>query len=719
MRGANGDQNPGGRQRGSSRGAQVRSGSHDSGQPSVNRERRRIEMAYIKFMTSRDAVLAFALWLLGTIYLGENLGPTRLLIEMTVEASDGAVVYFSADGHWNTAQATSLPVLVGYNRLNFTLPGNRLGDSVRFDPGERATSYRFHSAIWLRAGVTWSVPLNEITNLNSETGRLSIDHGQLELDADAANPQLIVPCPPWTWTVGSALAWPGLPVGALVLVLIGLRRRFDSQRIAGVFVAAIALFYFFYCLRFGPSLPIYDDWRYLTSDQTNLVDGNWRGMIVVSNDTFFLTSQLFDFVLLKLSNVDFAWVRVFGMALLLLQLAVQYRVIGRAAREQPFVAAIAVALGFWSLTNNGYWGAQALAYQQALPTLFGTLCLVQVCASNGRFSARFSSLLLALCCVASGVSYISGGPLLMSLGIACVLQAKRILDPRSDPEARAGWIVFGLGVASLIFQVFMVTQRQGALLEHNHAVASIFPNDRRFWLFFFALFGRALGYDGTSTSTDGVLAALILAPGVFLGIQRLAAGDAEDSRSRGICAMLAIYAAIGSVTYAAIVAFGRAGFIPVDASTEAAVTFAKSRFHYWPIAAMLPYVWLGWATIAQHLRYRSAVLHIVAASLLLPKSLAVFDQNPSFLYARTMTKRGAHCVTGRMADIDAGRPVACVEMTGGSFDVGPVVLRLRARNSPTYERFLREGGAPDYHEHADLIFRGYFDADTGKGHPGP
>jgi len=132
---------------------------------------------------------------------------------------------------------------------------------------------------------------------------------------------------------------------------------------------------------------------------------------------------------------------------------------------------------------------------------------------------------------------------------------------------------------------------------------------------------------------------------------------------------------------------------------------------------MLPYVWLGWAEIAQHLRYRSAILHIAAAGLLLPKSLAVFDLNPSLLYAQSMTKRGAHCVTGRMADIDAGLPVACVEMTGGNLDVGPVVLRLRARHSPTYGRFLREGGAPDYREHGDKIFRDRFDTGSG-GHPG-
>jgi hypothetical protein len=105
---------------------------------------------------------------------------------------------------------------------------------------------------------------------------------------------------------------------------------------------------------------------------------------------------------------------------------------------------------------------------------------------------------------------------------------------------------------------------------------------------------------------------------------------------------------------------------------------------------------------------------MAAAGLLLPKSLAVFDLNATFLYAQSMTMRGAHCVVAHLTDIDAGRPVACVEMTGGTFDVGPVILRLRARNSPTYGRFLREGGAPDYNGLGDQIFRNRFDAGSAR-----
>ena len=98
---------------------------------------------------------------------------------------------------------------------------------------------------------------------------------------------------------------------------------------------------------------------------------------------FFLTNQVLDFLVLKFSNVDFLWLRAVAAALLLLQMAVQYRVVSRAGQASPVVAAVAVALGIWSLSAGAYWYGTAIAYQQALPTLFGTLMLVQFVARDG------------------------------------------------------------------------------------------------------------------------------------------------------------------------------------------------------------------------------------------------------------------------------------------------------------------------------------------------
>lgn len=647
---------------------------------------------------AHDTAFALALWLLATIYLAVNLVPTRLLVEMSVDADDTAQVYFSSEQHWNDAQSRSMPVFKGYNRVVFTLPLVRLGSSVRLDPGLHAASYRILSISWLRGGISTSIPLSSISNPRSAAGRLKIENRQLVLQSDDQDPQLIVPAPDWPSTLASLAVWPGLPLLGLVLVYFARRRNIGRVRMSACFIAACALFYLSYLLHFGPILPHYDDWRYINSDPSNLIDGGWEWMTIASNDTFFLTGQLLDFLVLKLSNADFFWVRVLGLALLMLQLLAQYRVVSRTASERPSVAAIAVALGIWSLASTAYWGGTAMAYQQALPTVIGTLCLWQLCGKDGRFNARFSVLLLAACGLASGLSYISGGVLLMSLGLACAAVANRLTPARADPPSRAAWILFIIGAAALALQLVMVTRVQGSLLEHNHAVASTYPNDPRFWLFFFALYGRALGYTGPYTLIDVALAALTLFPAAFYVVGRLAgARGTAIPDSRRAWVMLAIYAGIGSATYAGIVAFGRSGFVPETASAAEIVLFGKSRFHYWPIAAMMPYAWLGWAALTERMKSRSAALYrTIACLLLLPKSATAFDHNPALLYTRSMTKTGAHCVVEHLADINNGQPVACFQITGGNYDVGPAIRRLQARQSPSYVRFMREGGLTGY-----------------------
>jgi len=643
----------------------------------------------------RDATFALALWLLGTIYLGVNLAPMHLLVEVTAEFTDTAQLFFSGDGHWSEEKSLTMPVMQGYNRIIFTVPFLGLGEKVRFDPGMNAGTYRILGVSWLRGSMTREIPLADVTNPRSEASELTLGSRELRLQSRDTDPQLIIPTPGWAWTARSAGSWLGIPLLGLALTILGLRRNVGRLRVAGVFLGACALFYCIYVLRVGPILPYYDDWRYLYPGVTSLIYGNWNWMTIASNDTFYFTGQLLDSVVLNLSNVDFFWVRATALALLMLQLGAQYRIIHRVAGEQPAVAAVGVALGVWSLASNAYWGGTAMAYQQALPTLFGTLCLTLLTARDGRFNERFSICLLAACCLASGISYISGGLLLISLGIACMMNRNRFFAMRSDPLARAGWTLLVLGAASLILQLTLVTHQQGSLLEHNHAVASVYPNDRRFWFFFFALYGRALGYTGQSALVDISLAALVLLPGIVFGIKQLIAAKG-DRAPREMWTMLAIYAAIGTASYAAIVAFGRAGFVPPTASTADIVTFGKARFHYWPVAAMLPYAWLGWAELVQRPGLSTSPLRAITAFLFLaPKSLLAFNHNPTFLYIQSMVKSGAHCVVNHFADIEAGRPVECHVVTGTTFDIGPTFLQLRSRHATVFREFMQEGGVPN------------------------
>ncbi len=634
------------------------------------------------------------LWAIASIYFAVNTLPTRLVVDLVVDAADVAQLFYSSDGVWSETEAESRTLVPGWNRVTFTLPPQRLGEKVRFDPGRNVATYRILAMRWKRGGIDHALSLNELVNPRPAIESVSVANDELQLRSGDDDAQLLVPMPGWSWWVISALLPLGVPaVGLLLLLYVGIcRRNVDALRMAAVFLGICALFYFVACITVGPRLPLNDDWRYLYPGPFSLIDGSSQWLTVAGNDTYFLTNQLLDFVVLKFSNVDFFWLRNVALALLILQLVMQYRVISRAANLRPMVAAISVALGIWSLASGAYWGWTAIAYQQALPMIFGTLMLAHLVAQDGSLRSRISLPLLMLCCLGSGLSYISGGMLIMSLGAAVLLMP----DWRRPVAGtrQTGLILLGLGAALLILQLVIVSRLQGSLLEHNHAVASVYPNDRRFWLFFFSLYGRALGYTGTYAAIDILLTLLTLFPAVLFGLERLRVLRGKNNLPLNpTWQMLALYAGIGSITYAAMVAFGRAGFISANGSVVDIVTVGKLRFHFWPIAVMLPYAWLGWMEIAQRLqRGTHALAALVATLLLMPKSLVAFGHTSYLIAADDLTRTGAHCVVAHLTEIQANHPVVCTALTASQLDMGVMVRPLRLRNSPMYLTLMEQGG---------------------------
>ncbi len=639
-------------------------------------------------------VLALVLWLLTTIFLICNLGHIQLVVDVVTDAADTAHVYYSRNAQWKETESLSAKLTPGHNEVRLGLPGLLTGNVIRFDPGRRVATYRISSVRWRCSSAEIPVPLDQIGNGRGDAMSLALSAGELVLIARDDNPELVIPTPGWGARIAGA-SWPlGIAFAAFVFVAFALRRRVGLARIAAALLGLCAVLYFFVCISVGTPLPFADDWRYVVPGPFNLIDGGWKWLGVVGNDTYFLTNQVLDFLVLKLSNVDFLWMRGVAAALLLLQLAVQYRVVSRAAQASPAIAAVAVMLGIWSLAAGAYWYGTAIAYQQALPSIFGTLMLMQLMAHDGSIRSRLSMGLLIACCFGSGLSYISGGILILSLGIAYALAVDWRRAPRSAMHI-AGVLV-GFGVVLLMLQFILVSNQQGSLLEHNHHSASVYPNDKRFWLFFFALYGRALGYNGFWAPADMLYAALALMPATILGVQRLRAlfRDTEPERYPA-WTMLALYAGIGSASYAAIVSFGRAGFAPADSAATVITAMGKGRFHFWPIAAMLPYAWLGWAALLHRLgAARVAIGAIVGVLMLLPKSLPLLDNVSRARELREYMREGARCAVVHLADAEAHRPVVCTDLTSAPIDIGPTLVHLREIKSRVYADVVLEGAAP-------------------------
>jgi len=188
-----------------------------------------------------------------------------------------------------------------------------------------------------------------------------------------------------------------------------------------------------------------------------------------------------------------------------------------------------------------------------------------------------------------------------------------------------------------------------------------------------------------------------LAPGCLAAIQSLRLGMRRQFEPPpNALLLLSAYAAFGCATYAAAVAFGRSGMIGVDASVHDVTLYAKSRFHYWPVAAMLPFVWLGWVRLSESLgeRGRTAVFALAGLLFLVPKSVDTLTLAPALDANRYVEMSGAHCVAMHRGRIDGNEPVSCPIMTGIDVDIGPVLKKLTDRGSPLLSELIRRG-TPD------------------------
>ncbi|MEO7198898.1 MAG: hypothetical protein ABIY56_01635, partial [Dokdonella sp.] len=210
----------------------------------------------------------------------------------------------------------------------------------------------------------------------------------------------------------------------------------------------------------------------------------------------------------------------------------------------------------------------------------------------------------------------------------------------------------------LLIQLILVSERQGSLLEHNHATATVYPNDSRFWAFQVGLVARALGSTGRIISLDVVLYAVVVAAGLLLLWRSRQQLTEQERFSISVCLGLVGAAFI----YACVVATGRAGFAAADAPWGHVVAMAKSRFHFWWITALLA---IPLATVIQQLLGRRRSWPIFVSSgvglLLCAKLLTIFTIDvPAYQDAELREAIAIDCVRASVVDDEGlSAPILC------------------------------------------------------------
>lgn len=312
--------------------------------------------------------------------------------------------------------------------------------------------------------------------------------------------------------------------------------------------------------------------------------------------------------------------------------------------------------------------------------------LVHLVGARGSLRPQYNWFLLFGAALASGLAYISGGMMVIAMGAAAFLVgfAGKLL-PNRRAILHASIVISVLGVSLMAFQFGMVGYFQGSLIDHNHAVSSVYPDDLRFWLSFFAQFGSGFGYAGYSGWIDASLTALAITPAMVVGSRLLLSlrKGGANIESPGLILVI-LYAGTASIIYAGIVAFGRAGFVDASAAPEMITASAKSRLLFWPISALLPLFFLGWVELSDHFDRKRVLAVVIAGLFLYPKSPMPFDLITSFDFMATKSVNGAYCVAARIQNGDS--VIACPEAAGDSRDLAQGVAIMRARDARLYRK---------------------------------
>lgn len=646
--------------------------------------------------------LASLLFTLVSWIIAANVIHGRLVIDLISPTADVAQVFYSSRAVWSEDHSVTRPTHIGANRLSFPI-ARGMGAFVRFDPGANTVAYKIVKAYWEIGIFKCKVPLTSLTGLNP-LEQVKHSENVTEVASSDADPQVRILAPGKFWRVKSAALFASpLIVGGLLLFTLIITGRMSPESIATYLVGFALCYFLFAMLEIGVWLPDFDDLRYIGvgPPRSSFLNGGYDWLYAVGNDSIAFVGTFLDYVTLRVTNFDFGALRLMALALLVGYLFLQLNIIKSVLKRAPFVCAIGVAAMLLSLGTTSYWGTTAIAYQQFLPVFFGTAIIyLLVNESSKRLSGKrivLSSILSVLACL----SYISGPLIIGAIAVSIIfVKARSIKEGKFDSHTILAIVLGCISTVLLVSSVLLLAKTEGPLVSHNHAVASVYPDDLRFWIFFSAQFGKAIGYLGQYTPIDALVVLFFLTPffvAIPVCIARLKSNADTDFDSS---LFLIVFAGTCAVLYTAAVSFGRAGFIPAGADKGLATSIAKARFHYWWIASFVPYFLVGWATMCRDFAHRhpftARIVFVgVTVAILSPKSLVGWDYGAALRPEQDRVAAGAYCAieNSRPQLALSQRSFTCPDITGVEIPLGPVMENIRLRKLKVYEDMVDNGFA--------------------------
>jgi len=417
-------------------------------------------------------------------------------------------------------------------------------------------------------------------------------------------------------------------------------------------------------LRWGIDLPHMDDWRaYSERTALSLAPAH---LFQAVNSTITPIGVLLDVLAQRwLGGNALPYQALSMLAVLGGLLALQWRLLAWSLRGHAWLAPACFLLTIFMLQPGSYWGAQNMAYQQALPPV--ALLAAAWCNFGAqRLPARVAW--VALLGLLAGLAYVSGAVAALVMGAGWMLLARLSRGHGANAAVarmRSGGVALAAaGLLTTALQM-VLTRRPGAD-PTGHVIPLTWPTQADFWWYAAGKLGRASGQGFAAVGIEVawvVFLALALLGAAAVAFRRLSM-LAGASAKRAAWLFLPLLAAL--LVYLALVSLGRAGLRgPELRGWEQVFRFGYLRFHFFWLTLLLPWAAaVGAAAVRTHRctkPNKSTALYatLVLAVLVVAGVRDVFGVAGFYRGAATFRAEILRCLSWQLPQLGSGQPIVC------------------------------------------------------------
>lgn len=411
-------------------------------------------------------------------------------------------------------------------------------------------------------------------------------------------------------------------------------------------------------LRYGIDLPYWDDWRIYVSGEMGSFDLGY--LFESGNDTLYPIGKVLDSLAYRyLDGNTVAYQFISMVSVLGLLLLLQWRLLLLALNDK-LLAASAFSFTLLMLQPDSYWGAQNLAYHQAIP-LVASLASIYIVLRGHWVSLLGVPILLGLGLI-SGFSYISGAFAVLALGVVFLFVQRFILPTERKSIYEGGLALLLVGIVTTLAQVWVIV---GIQKGSHLGVPMAWPNESNFWFYMLGKVARSLmlPIDKPVLSLIVTCCFLILVLTlIFWSLRKLIKQKPitfKDAKPTLI--FFSIFSMI--LIYLGLVSAGRVNSYSTVTSTSISFfTSGYERFHYfwitllWPWVAAILFISLRALNLSKikNVNNKIVILPVVLISLI--SYAGVFNHSVFFKNRILLQADGVKCL---IRELQNGSDIQC------------------------------------------------------------